>query len=266
VPGCAAVKGAGMLGTRFLRWRVLLQTCLIVLGVVAAKLAIAAFSLEFISISPLFTSVLAGGVFVLGLIVAGTLSDYKEAERVPAELTAALTNIHDDAAAFKQAFPDLDLERLEDNLVRIVGAFRHDLGDDLSTQALDAINELNVSFLEFDRIGVPATYTSRLRAEQGALRRIVLRVYHVQRTEFLPSAYLLIQSIVVIIITVLAFMEIEPTYEAVIILGFISFFFISLLWLLRIMDRPFHVEERTDDDVSLFLLRSFVDRLNGSAT
>jgi hypothetical protein len=32
------------------------------------------------------------------------------------------------------------------------------------------------------------------------------------------------------------------------------------------MDRPFHVEERTDDDVSLFLLRSFVDRLNGSAT
>jgi hypothetical protein len=93
----------------------------------------------------------------------------------------------------------------------------------------------------------------------------VLRVYHVQRTEFLPSAYLLIQSIVVIILTVLAFMEIEPTYEAVIILGFISFFFISLLWLLRIMDRPFHIEERTDDDVSLFLLRSFVDRLNGSA-
>ena len=139
-----------MLRSRFLRWRVVGQTGLIVLGIVAAKLAISAFSLEFISISPLFTSVLAGGVFVLELIVAGTLSDYKEAERVPAELTAALTNIHDDAAAFKQAFPDLDLERLEDNLVRIVGAFQHDLGDDRFTQALDAINELNVSFLEFD--------------------------------------------------------------------------------------------------------------------
>ncbi len=84
-----------MLGTRYLRWRVLVQTCLIVLGIVAAKLAISSFSLEFISISPLFTSVLAGGVFVLGLIVAGTLADYKEAERAPAELTAALTNIHD---------------------------------------------------------------------------------------------------------------------------------------------------------------------------
>jgi hypothetical protein len=242
------------------------QTGLIVLGIIAAKLGVSALSLEFISISPLFTSVVAGGVFVLGLIVAGTLADYKEAERVPAEITAALTNIHDDGAAFKQAFPDLDLDRLKDTLVRVVAAFHEDLGDPRSTTTLDALDELNASFLEMDRIGVPATYTSRLRGEQGALRRSVLRVYHVQRTEFLPSAYLLIQSIVGIILTVLTFMEIEPTYEAVIILGFISFFFISLLRLLRLMDRPFHVEERTKDDVSLFLLRRFVDRLNRSLT
>ncbi len=259
-------REATTIRSRFLPWRVVGQTSLIVLAILAAKLLISAFSLEFISISPLFTSVLAGGVFVLGLIVAGTLADYKEAERVPAELTAALTNIHDDCAAFKQAFPDLDLGRLEDTLVRIVKAFHQDLGDPRSTATLEAIDELNASFLEMDRIGVPATYTSRLRNEQGALRRSVLRVYHVQRTEFLPSAYLLIQAIVAIIITVLAFMEIEPTYEAVIILGFISFFFISLLRLLRLMDRPFHVEERTKDDVSLFLLRRFVDRLDRSRT
>jgi hypothetical protein len=237
-----------------------------VLGIIAVKLVIAAFSLEFISISPLFTSIVGGGVFVLGLIVAGTLADYKEAERVPAEMTAALTNIHDDCAAFKQAFPDLDLDRVERTLIGIVDAFRDDLADPRSTSTLDAIDALNASFLEMDRIGVPATYTSRLRAEQGALRRSVLRVYHVQRTEFLPSAYLLITSFVVIIIAVLSFMEIEPTYEAVIVLGFISFFFISLLGLLRLMDRPFHVEEHTKDDVSLFLLRRFVDRLDRSSS
>lgn len=255
-----------VLQTRFLQWRVVAQTALIVLGILAAKAVISALSLEFISISPLFTSVLGGGVFVLGLIVAGTLADYKEAERVPSELTAALTNIHDDCAAFEQAFPDLDLGRLKDTLVRIVRSFHVDLGDPRSVEALDAIDDLNTTFLEMDAIGVPATYTSRLRNEQGALRRSVLRVYHVQRTEFLPSAYLLIQAIVAIIITVLAFMEIEPTYEAFIIIGFISFFFISLLRLLRIMDRPFHVEERTKDDVSLFLLRRFVERLESART
>jgi hypothetical protein len=97
----------------FVRWRVAVQTSLIVLGIIAVKLVIAAFSLEFIELSPLFTSVVASGVFVLGLIVAGTLTDYKEAERVPSEMTAALTNIHDDCAAFKETFPDLDLVRLE---------------------------------------------------------------------------------------------------------------------------------------------------------
>jgi hypothetical protein len=260
-------RGRGESGMRsnFLRWRVVASTAVIVLGIVVIKLLVAGFELEFISLSPLFTSVLAGGVFVLGLIVAGTLADYKEAERVPAEITAALTNIHDDCAAFKQAFPDFDLERLEDTEVHIVASFLDDLAANTdSTKALEAINTLNESFLELDRVGVQATYTSRLRNEQSALRRNVLRVYHVQRTEFLPSATLLIQAIVAIILTVLVFMEIEPTYEAAIILGFISFFFISLLRLLRIMDRPFHIEERTDDDVSLFLLRNFVDRLNRS--
>jgi hypothetical protein len=252
--------------SNLLRWRVVVQTALIVLGIVAVKVTVAALGWEFISLSPLFTSVLAGGVFVLGLIVAGTLADYKEAERVPAEITAALTNIHDDCAAFKQAFPDLDLEHLEDTEVHIVASFLDDLANPESSKALEAIDRLNESFLELDRIGVQATYTSRLRNEQSALRRNILRVYHVQRTEFLPSANLLIQAIVGIIITVLVFMEIEPTYEAAIILGFISFFFIALLRLLRIMDRPFHVEERTDDDVSLFLLRSFVDRLNRPST
>jgi hypothetical protein len=57
-----------MLGTRYLRWRVLVQTCLIVLGIVAAKLAISALSLEFINISPLFTSVLDEAGIILSLI------------------------------------------------------------------------------------------------------------------------------------------------------------------------------------------------------
>ena len=256
----------GLLFRAFLRSRVAGRTLLIVVGIVAVKLVIAAFELEFISISPLFTSVVAGGVFVLGLLVAGTLADYKEADRVPAEITAVLTNIHDDCAAFARQFPDLDLRRLRETLLRIAQAFHEDLADPASVSALDAIDDLNETFVQMDAIGVPATYTSRLRNEQATQRRSVLRVYHVQRTEFLPSAFLLIYTIVVIIISVMLFMEISPAYEAAIIIGFISFFFLSLLALLRLMDRPFHVEEHTEDDVSLFLLRGFVDRLNRSGT
>jgi amino acid transporter len=261
-----ATTQTSMLRRAFLRSKVAGRTLLIVIGIIVVKLVIAAFSLEFISISPLFTSVVAGGVFVLGLLVAGTLTDYKEADRVPAEITAVMTNIHDDCSAFAKQFPDLDLKRLKATLLRIAQTFHDDLADPSSVNALDAIDDLNDTFIQMDAVGVPATYTSRLRNEQATLRRSMLRVYHVQRTEFLPTAFLLIYMIVVIIITTMVFMEIEPTYEAVIIIGFISFFFLSLLALLRLMDTPFHVEEHTEDDVSLFLLRGFVDRLNRSAT
>jgi hypothetical protein len=266
MPPCAAVPEdeVTLLRATLLRWHVAVRTALIVVGVVVAKLLVAAAHLEFIDLSPLFTSVVGGGVFVLGLLVAGTLADYKEAERVPSEMTAAMTNIHDDVAAFARAFTDLDLTRLHETLIRIVTSFHEDLGDPRSEHALDAIDALNETFLEMDRLGVAQTYTSRLRNEQGALRRSVLRVYHVQRTEFLPSAYLLIESFVVIIITALLFIDLGPAYEAAIILAFITFFFVSLLRLLRLMDRPFHPEEHTKDDVSLFLFRQFVSRLDAS--
>ena len=226
--------------SNLLRWRVVAQTALIVLGIIAVKLVVAAFSLEFISLSPLFTSVLAGGVFVLGLIVAGTLADYKVADRVPAEITAALTNIHDDCAAFKHAFPDFDLERLEDTQFRIVASFLEDLADPRSTKSWrqsTTSTRRSSSWIgsACRRRTRPGSATSRAPCGGTSCASTTC-----SRTEFLPSANLLIQAIVAIIITVLVFVEIEPTYEAAIILGFISFFFISLLRLLSIMDRPFH--------------------------
>jgi len=107
---------------------------------------------------PAVTSVLAGGVFVLGLIGGRDPRRLQGGGAGPRRDHGRLTNIHDDGAAFKQAYPDLDLDRLEDNLVRIVTAFHDDLGDPRSTGALAAIDELNATFLEMDRIGVPATY------------------------------------------------------------------------------------------------------------
>jgi hypothetical protein len=47
--------------------------------------------------------------------------------------------------------------------------------------------------------------------------------------------------------------------ESLITLGFLSFFFLYLLRLLNVIDTPFKVgQERTDDDVSLFLLTEFM--------
>jgi hypothetical protein len=97
----------------------------------------------------------------------------------------------------------------------------------------------------------------RLRQEQGAIRRAVLRIYHIQDTEFLPSAYILIETVVLLIVGALVFTKGDPLYESVVILVVIAYFFVYLVRLLKIMDTPFRVRHQTGDEVSLFLLNEF---------
>jgi len=114
-------------------------------------------------------------------------------------------------------------------------------------------------FLELENTDVPANYIVRLRQSQANLRKAILRVYHIQREEFLPSAFAMIVSLVVIILAVVVFTDFDGVAQSLVTVGFLSFFFVYLLRLLRVIDRPFKVgRERTDDDVSLFLLVEFV--------
>ena len=246
------------------RWRVAIETGLIAVGIVLLKLVIEAIELDFIALSPLYTSVVAGGIFVIGLLVAGTLADYKEAERTPAEIAAALENIHEDGVGIKEIRGSFDLERLRRHLAGVVAALREDLPHPDSRATLAAIEKLSASFIEMERLDVPANYIVRLRAEQGSIRKSVLRIYHIQRTAFLPSAYVLIQTVVALIIAALLFTEFDPLYQSIVVLAFISYFFIYLVRLLRILDTPFRVREQTMDDVSLFLLKEFAKRMEGS--
>jgi hypothetical protein len=47
-------------------------------------------------------SIVAGGVFVMGLVVADTLSDYRDAERAPTDLAAGLYAILREAESFEE--------------------------------------------------------------------------------------------------------------------------------------------------------------------
>lgn len=248
----------------FTRWRVAGETAAVVVALVLLKVALHALRLEFISLSPLYTSVVAGGIFVIGLLVAGTLADYKEAERMPAEIRAALENIHQDGVAIGEWKGGFDVGRLRRSLADVVTAFMHDISDARSRSCLAAVDALSSSFLEMERMDVPPNYIVRLRTEQGLLRRSVLRIYHIQRIAFLPSAYVLIQTIVALTILALLFTKIDPLYESIVVLAFISYFFIYLVRLIGIIERPFRHGERTMDDVSLFLLHEFEDEIRAT--
>jgi hypothetical protein len=148
---------------------------------------------------------------------------------------------------------------LRERLIAVVTTLRSDINVGTTRDCQLAIEDLGESFLELEESDVPANYVVRLRAEQAGLRKSLLRVYHIQREQFLPSAKAMITTIVVVILAMLLVTNMGGLAESLITLGFLSFFFLYLLRLLNVIDTPFKVgQERTDDDVSLFLLTEFM--------
>jgi hypothetical protein len=247
-----------MLRKVFSSYRVAIDTAVIVGVLVALRAILWAAGVEGMSLSPLTSSIVAGGVFVMGLVIAGTLSDYKDAERAPTDLASGLYAILRECESMNAVWDKPNLPLLRRRLIAVVTTLRADINAGNTRECQQAIENLSESFLELENTDVPANYIVRLRQEQAAMRKAALRVYHIQREEFLPSAYAMIVSLVVIILAVVLFTNFEGLLQSVVTMGFLSFFFLYLLRLLRVIDKPFKVgHERTDDDVSLFLLLEF---------
>ena len=96
-----------------------------------------------------------------------------------------------------------DLNTLRNRLIAVVTTLRSDINTGNSRDCQAAIEEVGESLLELEESDVPANYVVRLRAEQAGLRKSLLRVYHIQREQFLPSAKAMITTIVVILIMLL---------------------------------------------------------------
>jgi hypothetical protein len=151
------------------------------------------------------------------------------------------------------------MHRMRSRLIGVVDALRKDIDAGNTRQAAAAVEALSEPFLELEEADVPANYVLRPRQAQAGRRKAVLRVYHIQREEFLPSTYTMIVSFVVMIVLLLLVTNMGGLLESLVTVAFLSFFFIYLLQLLNVINRPFKVGvERGDDDVSLFILYEFV--------
>jgi hypothetical protein len=248
-------------------YRVAAETLLVVAVLIVIRAILWNLGITGMSASPLASSIVAGGIFVMGLVVAGTLADYRDAERAPTDIAAGLYAILREAESMNAVWGRPDLTRLRERLIRIVTTLRADINAGDTRDCQTAVEEVSDSLLELEESDVPANYVVRMRSEQAGLRKSLLRVYHIQREEFLPSAKAMIQSIVVIILLLLVFTDLGGFWESLATVGFLSFFFVYLLRMLNVIDKPFKVgSERTEDDVSLFLLTEFMVHAQAAGT
>ncbi len=104
-------------------YQLALQTAAIVAVIVAIRALLFAVGVEGIQPSALASSIIAGGVFVMGLVIAGTLSDYRDAERAPTDLAGGLNAILRETESMHRVWGKPDMGRIRDRLVNVVDCF-----------------------------------------------------------------------------------------------------------------------------------------------
>jgi predicted membrane chloride channel (bestrophin family) len=227
--------------TKFFRGnpRLLVHTLPVAIFVVLLKWLYDMSSLRHLDFSPLLTGVVAAEVFIIGFLLTGTASDFKEAERLPGELAASLESMADECLIMDE---ELQLPEARDCLcllADISGCVRNWL---LSNQGLDDVlaklRELNPLFIVFAP-KIQAGFTSRLKGEQNNVRRLVLRMDTMRRTSFVAAGYLVAEVTAVMILILLLVTDIGPLAPTLLVVFVISYFLVYMLALIRDIDNPF---------------------------
>ncbi len=100
-------------------YRLALEVVIVVALLVGLRALLFSFGVEGIKPTALVSSITGGGVFVMGLVVAGTLTDYKETERAPAQLASSLYAILREAESMRHVWGKPDLTRLRERIVAL---------------------------------------------------------------------------------------------------------------------------------------------------
>src|SRR3989344_7439123 len=68
----------------------------IVIVLVLIKAGIIYYGFPELNPGPLLTTFIGGAIFLIGFLLAGTLSDYKESEKLPSDIAISLKTLYDD--------------------------------------------------------------------------------------------------------------------------------------------------------------------------
>lgn len=256
--------------TKFFRGnpRLLFQALPVAIGVILLKWLYDESSARHLELSPLLTGVIAAEVFIVGFMLAGTTGDFKEAERLPGELAASLETVADECLIIDAELKLPEARQCVAQLVEIGNSVHWWL---LHNQDLDEVmanlRALNPLFMVFAP-KIQAGFTTRLKSEQAAIRRLVIRMDTMRRTSYVSAGYLIAEITALVILVLLLITQIGETTPTVLVVGVISFLLFYALALIRDLDDPFEYRDGKPGaaDVNLEVLEHSEDRLRGLIT
>ncbi len=248
----------------FQKKNILLKTLPFVVGIVALKYVAHLLGFEFMELNALFTSFVAANVFLLGFLMAGVLTDFKESEKLPGEMSVSLESIADEAhmlykaKRLKEAKECLELVR---SLIVCLKEWFH--REERTRAVFGHLSEMTPLFAAFEP-HTQANFIVRLKQEQANIRRIVTRIDAIRDTSFISSGYRIAEVNSVLLILGLVALKLDPFASALFLAGSISLLFLYMMFLIKDLDDPFGFHRKDSfENVSIKAIEDVEERLKG---
>ena len=210
--------------------------------------------LEFMELNALFTSLVAGTIFLIGFLISGVLTDYKESEKIPSELAASLKTLFDDTyTILKGKNSPTAAEFIEFQKVFIASLVDWFYKKEKTRSMLLMISNMNDFFVKFDNESVQANYIIKLKNEQNSLRKMVLRIDTIRDTNFIGPAYAILEAMGIFISFGLLVINIEPFYASLFFTLLVTFMIVYMVFLIKDLDNPFDYATNSEQGTEVSL-------------
>lgn len=207
--------------------------------------------------SSFFPSILTGVIFLLGFLLAGVISDYKESEKIPNEIAASLFSIWQEVDFVSKVSNLKSAGSLMNKIKTFIPTLKQDFFILNNNKLRDLFDSISADVVELGKEGAVVNYISRIKVELANLKKNVSRINVIRTTDFVPSVFISIQAISAIFLLVYSLLKVEPWWGGLIIVCIFALVIFSILNLIKDMDDPFEYDvsdELKSDEVSLEVL------------
>lgn len=225
----------------------------ILLAIVIVKVILHFFNLEVLSMNPLFASIVASTIFLLGFLISGVLADYKTSESIPGDISSSLATISDEIICI---YKIKKCPQAKD-FMGYISTLSNDIINWFYKQEkietlMKKISDMNEHFVVLEPYTQP-NFLARLKQEQNNIRKLILRTDSIRDTIFCEPAYIIADSLVFSLIIGLVILKITPFWESIFFTLIISFMAIYMICLIKDLDNPFDYSDPNDElnEVSL---------------
>jgi hypothetical protein len=236
------------------KWSTTVKVMPLILLVALLKLLSHKFGFEVMELNALFTSLVAGTIFLIGFLISGVLSDYKESEKIPNELSASLKSMSDDAyTIWKSKNSQTAREFMDFQKTFLDSLMKWFYKKERTKTLLANLSQMNNFFVELDKEGIIPAYIVKMKNEQNNIRKLILRIDTIRDTDFIGSAYAIVEAMGFLTGLGLIMIKIEPFYASLFVTLLVTFLISYMVFLIIDLDNPFDYSSKGESGTEISL-------------